>query len=189
MSLTRTVAPALPALSTADAKAHLRVTHSSDDDLIDSLVATATAACEEILQRSIMPQTWLIVLDAFAEVMRLARPPLVSVSSVKYIDTDGAQQTLASSVYSVDSGYITGRVLLAYGQSWPSIRDQKNAVEITYVTGYATAALIPSDILGAIKLLTGHYYEHRENVIAGTMLTSLPMAAEFLLGPHKVPAL
>jgi hypothetical protein len=55
------------------------------------------------------------------------------------------------------------RIRLADGQTWPSLQsDRINAIQITYVAGYASAYQVPAGIRHAIKLLAGDLYENRE---------------------------
>jgi hypothetical protein len=68
----------------------------------------------------------------------LPKPPLVTVNSIKYIDQNGVQQTLATDQYLVDTVSEPGRVTPAYGTSWPSTREQANAVEVSFNCGYAS---------------------------------------------------
>ncbi len=94
----------------------------------------------------------------------------MSVTTVKYYDTDGSQQTLGASVYDVDTTSIPGLITLAYGQSWPAIRNMHHAIEIIYKAGYgADASSTPEHVKSANKLLIGHLYEHREDVSAMKM--------------------
>jgi uncharacterized phage protein (predicted DNA packaging) len=46
--------------------------------------------------------------------------------------------------------------------------------------------VITPSITAAILLITGHLYENREEVIAGTTATRLPMASESLLWPYRL---
>ena len=86
--------------------------------------------------------------------------------SVVYIDTDGATQTVSSSVYDVDIDQEPGRLRLAYSESWPSDRrSTPNSVIIRFVAGYGDADAVPETIKAAIKLLVGHLYEHRVQTI------------------------
>jgi hypothetical protein len=62
-------------------------------------------------------------------------PPLQSVTFVKYLDVDGALQTLDPSVYVVQKGE-PSHLVLANGQSWPSISTLPGSVIIRFIAGY-----------------------------------------------------
>lgn len=94
----------------------------------------------------------------------LPKPPLQSVTSIKYIDTDGAQQTLDPSLYIVDTASEPGRLTPAYGQTWPTIREQANAVEIVFVCGYGLAAAVPAGIKRWMQIRVDTLYNNREEV-------------------------
>lgn len=56
--------PSLPVVSLDEAKAHLRVSHDDEDDLIRGLIAAATAyldGLDGVLGRALSPQTWRAV--------------------------------------------------------------------------------------------------------------------------------
>ena len=129
--------PSVEPVSLVEMKLHLRVDATADDTLIAALTMAAREWCEVYEGRSYMAQTITAYMDTLQSVI-LPRPPLVSVSSLKYYDVDGTQQTLATSYYDVDVFAEPGRVLLAYNQTWPSTRLMNNAVEIIYQTGYMT---------------------------------------------------
>lgn len=186
-SLTETVAPAVEPMTTAEAKLHLRVDHADEDAYIDALVAAARMQFELITRRALVNTTFELKLDAFPTEIRPPRSPLSSVSSITYVDTDGATQTLATSVYSVDTDTEPGRISLAFNQSWPSIRQQNNAVTVTFVAGYGAAATnVPAAVVLPVKLLLAHYYEFRAPVIAGTTAVKIPLHIESLIGIHRV---
>lgn len=111
-----------------------------------------------------MPQTWELALDAFPSAFEITRTPASSITSLKYFDTDGVQQTLNSSLYVLDNANDFGNayVVPAYGTDWPTARDQINAVALRYVAGYANAAAVPESIKAWIKLQVGAMYENRE---------------------------
>lgn len=178
--------PTTEPLTLAEAKTHLRVTSSDDDTYIeDTLIVAARQHAELVTRRSFITQTWTLYADEFLDLFLLPRPPLVSVTHVKYIDDDGAQQTLDASVYSVDTVSAPGHVYLAYDQSWPSARPIRNAVEIEYVAGYGAAADVPLGLKQAMLLLIGHLYEHREAVNDFNVF-SVPMGFDELLWPYRV---
>lgn len=106
--------------------------------------------------------------DAFGSII-LPRPPLISVTSVTYVDGSGATQTLATNQYQVDTRSYPGRIAPAYGVSWPDTRWQPNAVVVRYVAGYTDAASVPEDLKQVVLLACGMLYENREELIDGSL--------------------
>lgn len=143
------------ALSVDDAKLQARIDDSVLDTRLQAYILAATEMAEQHLGRAIMPQTWELTLDAFPDAFELTRVPVSAVSSVKYYDLDGVQQTLSSSLYTFDSAddYGSAYVVPAYGTTWPSTKDQINAVAVRYVAGYAAAANVPPAITAWIALM------------------------------------
>jgi len=122
--------PEVEPLSLVEAKAHLVVEHDEDDSLIASYVKAARRACEMMQWRSYITQTREERLDRFGHGVCIGLPygPVQSITSIKYTDTAGVEQTLSADNYSLDSA--TGRVVLGYGLSWPITREIPNAVKI-----------------------------------------------------------
>lgn len=178
-------APATEPVTLAEAKLHLRVDASDEDTLITSLISVARHECENRTGRALITQTWELTRDCFADEMELPQPPLQSVSSVKYFDTSEVEQTLASSVYRVDSYSQPGRVTLAYEETWPDIAlEYPNAVAIRYVAGYgAAASSVPPPLKQWMLLHIGHWYANRE--AASKDLRTLPML-DGLLDPYRI---
>lgn len=184
-------APGAVAVSTADAKAHLRVGFSTDDDYIAALVSTGTTIIEAETNRKFITQTWDLYQDAFSGAsIRLPFGSLQSVSSVKYTDSDDAETTVATSVYDVVTWEDPGRITLGYGQSWPSVTLRPaGGVVVRFICGYGDAASdIPAPLVQAIKLTVGHLYENREEVMIGQGIVAieLPRAVERLISPYRI---
>ena len=183
-----TTAAAAQAVTTAEAKSHLRVDTSDDDTLIASLITAATTWCEDYENRAYITQTITANLDKFSSEIILPRPPLQSVTTIKYLDAAGDQQTLSSAVYDVDIIREPGRVTLAYNQTWPTIRSIINAVEIIYKAGYGDASTnVPERARAAIKLLVGHLYENRE-LATPVALQQIPFTIKNLLNSRMPTA-
>lgn len=179
------------AVSLADVKAHLRVDAADEDSLITAYIGAATELAEQATGRALMPQTWELTLDAFPEAFGITRVPASSVTSLKYWDADGVQQTLASNLYTLDNADDYGHafVVPVYSGAWPSSRAQINAVALRYVAGYAAAANVPESIKAWIKLAVGSMYENRQSeVIASGSVLTLGYA-DRLLDRYKVWAL
>jgi len=136
-------------VSDTAAKLHARIDTDADDALVTPMVEAAVDWCEKFEGRSYMIRTYKAYLDGFQNEVYLPYPPLISVSSVQYVDSNGDTQTLSSSYYTVDTTSTPGRVYLAYNYSWPMTRDVPKSVTITYVAGYATTftANFTTDVL------------------------------------------
>lgn len=188
MGLTLVTAPAIEPIDLGEAKAHLRVLSSDEDIYISSLIVVAREFAESFLDRALITQTWDYAIDAFpisSLPISIPRPKLQSVSSVKYIDTNGVEQTWGAANYRVLADGDRGRVALAYNTTYPDIRSQLNAVTVRFVAGYGLPADVPQSIKQAMLLLIGNYFERREATIAGTIIAVVPLAVENLLWPHR----
>lgn len=173
------------AITTAQAKEHLRITHSDDDTYIAAIVLAASEWCEEFQRRVYVQREVVDYFDEFDTVIRPSKSPLVSVTTLKYYDTDGNLQTLDAANYRVDINTEPGRITEAYNCTWPDIRYMTNAIVLTYEAGYAARANIPEEIKHAVKLLVGHFYENRETV-SQLSLSSIPVGIRTLLSMKRV---
>ena len=168
-----------------EAKIHLRAVTTTEDQYINALCLAATAWAEKFQNRTFVSRPRTMVLDRFPTVIRPPDPPLVSVTSIVYIDLDGAEQTLDAANYRVDAVTEPGRITVAYDLSWPDTRCVTNAVTISYKAGYGTEAAVPDDVKHAIKLLVGHLFEHRE-AASEISLEVVPMAVQSLLWSDRI---
>lgn len=164
MTLKLHVAPVTQPVTTAEAKAQARVTHSAEDALIGLMIQAATSEAEHLMMRAIMPQQWRLTLDGWTRPVRLPVPPVAAVVSVKYAHPDtGVATTLAGTEYQLAGEDDTGASLFpAYGKSWPAHRAQPDAIEIIFSTGYADAAAVPAQMKTWILMRVAAYYRHRE---------------------------
>jgi uncharacterized phiE125 gp8 family phage protein len=187
-----TTAPTVEPLTLAQAKKHLRIDAdiTGEDDYITGLIQTAREIGEALTWRAFLAQTITTKLDAWPSdsIIELSRPPLISVTSVKYLDSDGEEQTLdASSDYQVDAHSEPARLLPGYDVAWPLTRDVPGAIEIIYQAGYGSDADdVPRLIRQAMLLIIGSWYETREEPVAGATGTSLPWQAEQMFLSIKI---
>lgn len=160
-------------LTVSECKQHLRIDHSDEDTLIDSYLRAATAQAETVLDRQLMTAIWRLSFHGFCGwEISLPKPPLQSVSSITYLDTAGTTQTLSSSLYVVDTYSEPGRITPSYNAVWPSVRWQMNSVNITFIAGYASAAVVPDRIKTGIKFLVSQWYENRELTAGGIEMSA-----------------
>ena len=159
--IVESVAPAVEPITLAEVQNHLRVSDSADDALIEQLIVSVRSAAVSYCARSFINTTWVWYLDAFENEMFVPIGSMSAVSSIKYIDTDAALQTLVTSVYQTDFNDRVGRIVLDDGQNWPDIHSTKiNPIQITYVAGFGAAATdVPAGIKDAILRIIGTLYE------------------------------
>lgn len=181
MGLTLVTAPATYPITTAEAKIQCRVDTSDEDAYFDVLIAAATDYVEKYLGRSVATQTWRLTLDEFSDAMRLPNGPVQSVSSVKYDDADGVEQTLSSDVYTADLTSDPQWVVRNSDQSWPTTSAAVNSVRIEYVAGYSS---VPASIVQAIKLLISNWYMQRE-AVSDKEMREVPHAVTALLTNYR----
>jgi len=152
-------APTTEPVSLADAKLHLRVDHSTEDTLIEALITAARDECEHLLGRAIAPQTLELSIDAFPDDgIPLPMPPVSSVLSIKYDNSDGDEITVDQNDYYLDDAQEPSWVLPAYNGAWPSARTQANAVRVQYIAGYSAC---PEPLRAWILLRVGSLYRWR----------------------------
>lgn len=108
------------------------------------------------------PVRWSSFPHYHGYAIHLPRPPLMSVTSIQYVDTTGETQTLDPSLYIVDASQEPGRITPAYGKMWPATRHQIAAVTVTYVAGYgADASSVPARLQQRIMNHVAYCYENR----------------------------
>ncbi len=189
LSFTRTVDPVQEIVSVTEAKQHCRALMDVPDE--DAVISAYVRAAREIGEghtgRGWFTQTWRLVSDEWADVLPLPMAgPLQSVTSIKYYDSDGALQTLATSVYTVDTSSQPGTVSLASGQTWPSLQSDRRAwrIEIIYVVGQSSLGAIPSSFKIGTLLLVDHLWENRGSVQVGVGIgaVELPLGIATFFG-------
>lgn len=170
-------------VSLAEARLQLRMTAddtTADDALIEALITAAREFAEHYTGRALAPQTLEMALDEFpADGIDLDMPPVATITSVKYTDTAGVEQTVSSADYSLSLYGDSRRLSLAYGAEWPDTQDIADAVRIRYVTGYTT---IPKAVKAAILLDV----ELRYNKLTPNDQDAYEKARDALLGTVKI---
>ncbi|MCK9569543.1 head-tail connector protein [Candidatus Pacearchaeota archaeon] len=232
-------------LEIEEAKTHLRIDSTDEDEYIQTLIISAREYCENFQNRAYITQTLELWLDEWPEYFALPRPPLsipsvtagafvsgtvyriltvgttdftligaaantvgtiftatgvgagtgtATISGViKYYGTDDTEYFVSGADYFVDSKSEPGRIVLAYGKSWPSTTLRPvNGICVTYVAGYGYSDEVPQAVKQAMKLLIGHWYENRETTIAMNVgageadVKKIPYAVESLLWMNRV---
>lgn len=141
MALKLITPPPFEPVSLAEAKLHLKQDDTADDALITALITGAREYCEGFQNRAYIEQTWDLWLDEFPyeDFIKVPKPPLQSVASVKYYDTANTEATFGTDDYFVDDKSNPGRVSLGYSEDWPTTTLRPaNAVVVRFTAGYPT---------------------------------------------------
>ena len=174
-------------ITLTEAKTHLKVDTTADDTFITNLIKSATSSAQEYTNRFFIATTIQQVGDKWEDISNLFKSPVLSVTNIKYVSTDGILTTLNSSVYFLDDVNKPARIGLKPNQSYPEIIDRLNAVQVNYVVGLAAGPdEVDEGIRQALLLTIGNWYQNRQAVVTGTIATELPMNAKFLLDQYKI---
>lgn len=160
MTVTVVTAPA-DLVTAANAKAWQPVFAADEDARVTALLQAAQSAIEP-------PNSWVgrafgvQTLEARrydwpTRDLRLPFPPLRSVTSVKYDDVNGVEQTLDPSLYMVFGGSSSqSGIILKSGASWPALASRADAIRVRFVAGYDAGdpQLLP--VKQAIVLAASH---------------------------------
>ncbi len=139
MDWTITTAPTHEPLSLNQVKRHLRIetTDTEPDALLRGYIGAARQWCEKYAGLAFLRQTVQVRMDEFADDLIVPVGPLLGVSGYTFLDAAGATQTLATTVYEADVTHAPGKIVLAYGQTWPTTRGHHHDVRLTYFAGHA----------------------------------------------------
>ena len=189
MGIRVTTEPAIEPVTLSEAKLHLRIDDTTDDDMVENLIKSARRSAEIETNRSFITQTVALTLANWQSIIELPRSRVQSVTSVKYFDTAGNQNTVDASNYQVDLSVDPGRLAPVYGYTWPTIEPRTfEAVEIIYQAGYGDATTdVEEEIRQAILMLVTHLYENRSAVVCEGSPTVMPLGVQRMLTHHRVP--
>jgi uncharacterized phiE125 gp8 family phage protein len=165
----------------AQAKEQCRIDDADSDWLLNRLITAARNHVEKYCATRFASQTVTVKCDCFADMARLSEAPVTSITSISYVDTAGATQVLATSVYELRADGIEAAVVLKYNQTWPAIQPGSR-ITVVAVVGHAAA---PEAVVHAMLLLIGHWMENREAVSVGETSSAIDMMVDALLCNHR----
>ncbi len=173
MGHTLVTPPVAELIDLEQAASHLRLDledmDPTEQDQLTAWIRAARRHVEQKLSIAIVEQTWRLTLDGFPPgilPILFPRPPLRSVTSVLYTDSDGVEQTLDPSAYALDIESKPGRIGPVRDTVWPDAARQVASVRILYVAGLNaeddSLEELVEDLRAAMLLLVGDFYRNRE---------------------------
>jgi uncharacterized phiE125 gp8 family phage protein len=177
-----TVEPLTEPVSLAEAKAQCRVDGSDSDDELALFIQAAREFVETYTGTKLVSQTVVQRCSSFNDLGSLSVAPVISVSSIAYLDSAGAEQTLSTDVYETVLTGLEPLIRRKIDQSWPSVRCVADAVRVTAVCGYTE---VPAPIKHAMLLLIGQWFDNRSDVNVGNIVNELPNGVAALLSNFR----
>ena len=191
-----TSAEVLAEITLVEIKSHLRISWSTEDTLLTSLLLAAYNIAEGYTGLSLCYKTYNLYLDRFPNANEdewidlLHSCGRLTVSHVKYYDTSNVQQTWSQwTDYDEDEPGLTwARLYPVVDKVFPSTADRHQAVEVEYITGFIENDDydLPFAIKAAILIILANLYEHRQDEVVGRITSELPMTAKHLLDPYRM---
>lgn len=160
-------------ITVALAKQHLEYEADDRYELIQQFINAAAAWIENYTGKKLEVGTVVQTETSFDSYVHLSRGPFVSLTSIEYIDTAFAPQTVTDAL--VQSGRIYAPI-----SGWPTAA-KHTPITITYQAGFETT---PADLISAQLLLVGHLFANREAVSDRT-ISGVPFGVEALCHPYR----
>jgi len=168
---TRIITPPDELITVAQAAAFMRLdSYASESDVISAITTASRQWCEEYLNRAIGPQTLETIRDGFPIYGKRGvtlRSPLISLTSVKYLDTSNTEQTLTLNTdFFLDDD--SDQPAVRPYSTWPVALGISNSVKVRYTAGYNDPSEspntwpLPKTIRQAMLMLIADMYENRE---------------------------
>ena len=154
-------------ISVEEIKKWIRVDIDDDNDLIHSLILSATNAVETYTGRNIAQRTIELPLNAKSHTTNINIAPIVDIVKLETISRKGIRTTL-----SPDSYYLT-----IYGEHGVLYTETMDKLCATLRVGYDN---VPAPIKQAIAVHVADAYQNREGQ------TDLPNAFKALLSPYRL---
>jgi uncharacterized phiE125 gp8 family phage protein len=169
-------------VSLAQAKLHLRVEtdQTLEDPLIAQYIAAATRGAEQFCERPFASATWRALYQALVTAtapLSLRWGPAQTITTVEAMPASTDPGTPITG-WRLDA---SGLVLWPPAEGWPA----EGGVRVTYTIGPPDPATVPADVVQAILLLVGQYYDHRAGIHVGSGSVTLPYGVEWLLEPFS----
>lgn len=184
--LFRTVEPTAEPVTLAEAKAHLRIGHDSEDALIGGLIRAATAEVESRTGTALIEQAWRLALDEIpgSGVIRLRRHPVREVLSVTVYGPDGEAMLVDPASCQLDRTGRPARLLVAEP---PRPVRVMNGIEVDFSAGFGEAGPDVPDVLKrAVLVLVAHWYEFRAAYRSEDQPVSEPAGFDRLIAAYRV---
>ena len=163
MSLIITTQPSAEPVTLAEAKARLKLTSTADDTAITGYIVSAREFAERVSRRSLAQKVYKAYFDRFPSPgtpLRIPAPPLVSVATVKYLDSALVLQTWDSAEYFVAANQEPGLILPKPSNVYPSAAWMPDSVEVQFMAGAGTERTWWNQVRTSVLNIVVYLFDH-----------------------------
>ena len=187
-------------ISVADAKVHLRVTSSSDDTYILTLISAALDAASHYvgfeIRESVVRYGFAELVGQPATVNPLNGAPLltgnylrvpsrvIDVENVYYVNESNALTSFTDWIDEPEPLSDFG-INLFLNSLPPNLTEAETKYLVEVTEGFSVPDFSAS-IKMACMLMIAQYYDNRQNIIVGVSVVDMPKGAEYLLDKYKI---
>lgn len=187
MNFQRLTYPSTTILSLQEAKDHLRVTNTDDEPVIMDCIKAATGLVERYTNQFFLSGSCVVYLDAreftaYNEI-KIWAYPVNEITSIKYLDTNGVEQTFAASNYSTDLSDSPARIL---STTIATVKQNiVNAYRIYLNVGFLNRDKIDPELLNWIKIFIGFFYQTRQPEYTGQAVNEIAYKFQTALDKYR----
>lgn len=187
-------------ISVDDAKVHLRVTSTSDDTYISTLISAALDMASHYVgfevRESIVRYGFAELVGQPATVNPLNGAPLLSGNYLRVpsrvIDVEGVYYVNESNVLTSFTDWIDEPeplsdfgINLFLNSLPPNLTEAETKYVVEVTEGFSTQDF-SSSLKMACMLMIAQYYDNRQNIMVGVNAQEMPKGAEYLLDKYKI---
>ncbi|QLE02887.1 phage gp6-like head-tail connector protein [Galbibacter sp. BG1] len=169
-------------ISLTDAKKHLKIDFTYEDDIIQDLIPSSIQDAENYMGLNILQKDVEATMQRFPTTLKIDFAPLLGAAfTVTYFDTDNQEQTLPATAYSIKNSFGENPCfVLNSNVELPGLKDRLDAVKFSYSCGMDLEN-IAKPIRRAVFLKISELYEYRTD-----RAEIVSTRGNALLRPYKV---
>jgi uncharacterized phiE125 gp8 family phage protein len=196
--------PDVEPITLDEALAHCRITADTEDGLVAGYIMAARTYAENVTRRALIKRTFDYTVDFqwpyirqeattplypyyyWRQRLELPRTPVISVTSVQYIDSNGSVQTLDPSLYMVLLNEAVPYIEPVFGTNFPTVQYQPAAIMVRFDAGYGESpGDVPNNLRQAMLLLVAYWYDNRGSEQFGGRASSGDVTSTLM--PAEIP--
>ncbi|HMB10958.1 head-tail connector protein [Saliniramus sp.] len=175
--------PAVEPVSLADARTHLRLDDTHEDDLVTALIEAGRLLLESATRLIFINQSWRLILEETPRSMHLHLPlaPIIAITEIRVIDAQGVTSVVDPQDYRLRPGAQPPGLMLADSFPRPS-----GGIEIDLEAGFGPAPEnVPAPLRQALRMLVARWFEERGDGAGEPETGLLPPDVALMIAPYR----